>query len=67
MISLTVCEPTSYHRLQTTPDTHQHKLLIEETPDAGIKDVAARKVSERLLVADELPKFRSGSQAYRYV
>ncbi|KAF2479894.1 hypothetical protein BDY17DRAFT_348515 [Neohortaea acidophila] len=56
-----------YHRLQTTPDTHQHKLLIEETPDAGIKDVAARKVSERLLVADELPKFRSGSQVYSYV
>lgn len=60
-----------YHKLnrdiENASSPSPWKLVIAETPDAGMKEVNARTVIESTLDSVMLERFQSGSSWYRYV
>lgn len=58
-----------YHKLvrdiEASDNGGPWKLLVEETPVAGMKDVNARTVLESLVNDEQFGRFRAGSEWYK--
>ena len=60
----------TYHKLVRDvhhSDPSDWKLLIEEQPDAGVKDIISRTISESEPSQEELQRFQESSGWYTYV
>lgn len=60
-----------YHKLtrniEDTSSPSPWKLVVAETPDAGMKEVNARSISEGALDPANFERFQPGSGWYKYV